>query len=39
MPAGVHEVMFDAADLSSGMYFYRIKANEFEQMNKMILIK
>ena len=39
IPAGVHEVMFDAADLSSGMYFYRIKANEFEQMNKMILIK
>jgi hypothetical protein len=39
MPAGVHEVMFDAADLSSGMYFYRIKANEYEQINKMILIK
>ncbi|MBT8378969.1 MAG: T9SS type A sorting domain-containing protein, partial [Ignavibacteria bacterium] len=39
MQAGVHEVIFDASDFSSGMYFYRIKANEFEQMNKMILIK
>jgi len=39
MPAGVHEVTFDAGDLGSGMYFYRLKANEFEQMNKMILIK
>ncbi|NNJ52161.1 MAG: T9SS type A sorting domain-containing protein [Ignavibacteriaceae bacterium] len=39
MQAGVHEIIFDASDFSSGMYFYRIIANEFEQMNKMILIK
>jgi hypothetical protein len=39
MPAGIHEVTFDAGDLSSGMYFYRIKASEFDQIHKMILIK
>jgi hypothetical protein len=39
MQAGVHEVFFNASDLSSGMYFYRIRANEFEKMYKMILIK
>jgi len=38
-PAGVHEVVWDAADKSSGVYFYRIKSGTFSQAKKMILLK
>ena len=37
--AGYHTVDFDGSSLSSGMYFYRIKTNEFEAIKKMLLIK
>ena len=38
--AGVHEVSFDATHLSSGIYYYAIKAgNNFVQTRKMILLK
>jgi Zn-dependent metalloprotease len=39
MAAGTHEVEFNAQDLSSGVYFYRIEATEFQDVKKMILIK
>jgi hypothetical protein len=39
MPAGHHEVDFNAQKLSSGIYFYRIEAGEFQDVKKMILIK
>ena len=39
LEAGYHEVNFDATWLSSGMYIYRIKAGEFVQAKKLILIK
>jgi hypothetical protein len=39
MPAGKHSVRFDATDLSSGIYFYQIKAGDFSQSKKMILIR
>jgi uncharacterized protein (DUF608 family) len=39
MPAGWHRVQFDAADLGSGVYIYRLKAGDFVQAKKMILIK
>ena len=38
-PAGNYQVAFNAADLPSGVYFYRIQAGSFNQVRKMILIK
>ncbi len=37
--AGAHTVNFNAARLASGMYFYKIEANGFSQVKKMILMK
>lgn len=37
--SGTHEVVFDAARLASGTYFYRIRAGGFLQTKKMILAK
>ena len=37
--SGIYEINFDAKDLSSGIYFYSIKAKEFYQSKKMILLK
>ncbi len=40
--AGVHEVRFDASVLkgmTSGIYFYRLKTNSFNETKKMILSK
>jgi hypothetical protein len=39
MKAGHHEVEFNGSQLSSGIYFYRIEAGEFQDVKKMILIK
>lgn len=39
LPAGHYEVAFEGADLSSGVYFYRIQAEQFVQSRKMLLIK
>ena len=36
--AGEHSVTFNAKDLSSGVYIYRLKTNFFEQSRKMVLI-
>ena len=37
--AGSYEVTFDASNLSSGVYFYRLKSGGFIQSKKMILLK
>ena len=38
-PAGNYEVEFDASQLSSGVYYYTLKAGEYIQSKKMILMK
>ena len=38
-PAGNYSVSFDARELPSGVYFYKIKAGNFVESKKMILIK
>jgi len=37
--AGSYEARFDAAGLSSGVYFYQLRSGEFTRTNKMVLVK
>lgn len=37
--AGEHKITFNAKDLASGVYFYRLKAGSFNMTKKMILMK
>ncbi|MCP4581506.1 MAG: T9SS type A sorting domain-containing protein [candidate division Zixibacteria bacterium] len=39
MPAGNHQVIWDAKGFSSGMYFYKIQAGDFVETKKMLLVK
>jgi hypothetical protein len=36
---GVHEVEFDAKGLPSGVYIYRLKAGDFQNIKKMLYLK
>ena len=37
--AGYYEVLFDGSNIASGMYFYKIEAEGFTEVKKMMLIK
>jgi Secretion system C-terminal sorting domain len=37
--AGTYEVVFNAAGLASGLYFYRIEAGKFSEVKRMLLVK
>ncbi|MBT8349182.1 MAG: T9SS type A sorting domain-containing protein, partial [Sulfurovum sp.] len=39
LDAGYHRIEFDASQFASGVYLYRIKANDFVETKKMILMK
>jgi hypothetical protein len=39
LQAGDHSVTFDASDLSSGLYFYRMDTDKYSETRKMSLIK
>jgi 5-hydroxyisourate hydrolase-like protein (transthyretin family) len=37
--AGIYKVQFNASELSSGIYYYRLQAGDFIQTKKFILMK
>lgn len=37
--AGYHEIVFDASNLVSGIYYYRLKAGDFVSVKKFTLLK
>lgn len=38
-PPGTYKVEFDASNLTSGIYFYRIHVGDFISSKKMVLIR
>ena len=38
-PAGNYEVKFDASNLASGVYIYKLQAGEFSSVKKLMLLK
>ncbi len=38
-PAGDYSINFNAANFSNGVYFYRLKAGNYSQVRKMVLLK
>jgi phage-related protein len=36
---GTYEIKFNMKNLSSGIYFYRLVTNDFEQTKRMMLLK
>ncbi|NCN99558.1 T9SS type A sorting domain-containing protein [Candidatus Falkowbacteria bacterium] len=39
LPAGQHQIQFDASGLASGTYFYRLTCGSFSDIKKMLLMK
>ncbi len=39
MSAGYHTVAFDGSRLASGIYYYRLQADKFRQVRRMLLMK
>ncbi len=38
-PAGIYNIQFDATDMTSGLYLYRLQSKDFISIKKMLLIK
>ncbi len=39
MPAGYHRVVIDASGLASGVYFYKLRVNDFVAVRKMVVAR
>ena len=39
MPSGSHSAIWDASNIASGIYFYRLQSGDFVQTRKMVLLK
>ena len=39
MDAGTHAVQFDATGLASGVYFYQIRAGDFVDTRRIVLLR
>ncbi len=39
LPSGYYKIKFDGSNLSSGVYFYVLRANDFVGVKKMVLVK
>jgi hypothetical protein len=39
LKAGSYETEFDGSNLSSGIYFYKLKTNNFSSVKRMLLVK
>ena len=38
-PVGSYQVKWAASGFASGIYYYHLKAGDFEQVKKMVLVK
>ena len=38
-PSGRYEIKFDASDLATGVYIYRLNVNDFVSVKKMLLLR
>jgi len=39
LPIGIHNIDVDMSEYSSGIYYYRFQARDFNQVRKMVLLK